>query len=190
MVATESATQRDLAPLIRQDAEAFRLLVAEYQSTVAGLAQSLGLAGADIDEAVADVFVNIYRALPGFDGRAQLRTWIYRIACRGIVKARTRLRRRPMAPLDTEVRDANETTPGARLEAHETNRRVWQAVAELEPRQAMAVELYYRREMPLAEVAEALECPEGTVKTLLYRARERLRFLLTRAGVCDGSTPL
>jgi RNA polymerase sigma-70 factor (ECF subfamily) len=188
MVATDTATTRDLSALIRQDATAFTALVAEFEPIVAGLAQSLGLAGADIDEAVADVFVNIYRALPGFDGRSQLRTWIYRIACRRIIKARTQLRRHTAVPLDPAVCDANQSGPGARLEEQETNRQVWQAVAQLEPRQALAVELYYRRQMPLEEVAEAIECRVGTVKTLLFRARNRLRHLLTQAGVCDGPT--
>ena len=63
----------------------------------------------------------------------------------------------------------------ATLMQKETHARVWQAVAALEPRPAMAVELYYRRQMPVHEVAAVLGCPAGTVKTLLHRAREALR---------------
>jgi RNA polymerase sigma-70 factor (ECF subfamily) len=190
MVATDTAPTRDLDALIRQDATAFAAIVTEFEPNVAGLAQSLGLAGADIDEAVADVFVNVYQALPGFDGRSQLQTWIYRIACRRIVKARTQLRRHATGPLDPAVRDASQPGPSARMEEQETNRVVWQAVAQLEPRQALAVELYYRRQLALEEVAAAIDCPVGTVKTLLFRARHRLRQLLIQAGVSDGPTTL
>jgi RNA polymerase sigma-70 factor (ECF subfamily) len=66
-------------------------------------------------------------------------------------------------------------TPAERAERSEMHRRLWDAVAELEPRSCMAIELYYRQGLPLEEIAAALECPVGTVKTLLFRAREELR---------------
>ena len=59
----------------------------------------------------------------------------------------------------------------------ERDRLVWLAVAKLEPRQAIAVELFYRREWSVQQVAEALACPENTVKTLLF-CRARLKMML------------
>ena len=58
-----------------------------------GLGQSLGLSGADLDDAAAEAFAAVYRALPTFKGDAAVGTWVYRIAYRVIVKARTKRRR-------------------------------------------------------------------------------------------------
>jgi len=57
------------------------------------------------------------------------------------------------------------------------------AVESLDERSATVVELYYRREWPLEKIAEVMDCPIGTVKTLLYRARERLRSILSKQEV-------
>jgi RNA polymerase sigma-70 factor (ECF subfamily) len=171
----------DLDRLIQQDARAFAELVAEHQAIVMGLGQSLGLRGADLDDAAAEAFAAVYRALPRFESRAQLGTWVYRIAYRVIVKARTKRRRHTMAELPDEpsvTPAANDAGPAERAERAETAAAIWSAVESLDERSATAVELYYRREFPLEKIADVLECPVGTVKTLLYRARERLRTLL------------
>jgi len=79
---------------------------------------------------------------------------------------------------EREVADTGVERPGAVVETAETNEAVWKAVARLDPDQAIAVELFYRRGMGVEEVASVMEKPAGTVKTLLFRARERLRTLL------------
>lgn len=71
-----------------------------------------------------------------------------------------------------------QPSPQERAQVAEESRRVWAAVARLDERQAAAVQLHYREGWPLEEIAEALDCPVGTVKTLLFRGRERLRQLL------------
>jgi RNA polymerase sigma-70 factor (ECF subfamily) len=115
-----------------------------------------------------------------------LGTWVYRIAYRVIVKARTKRRRHATVALPDEpsaTPAANESGPVERAERTETAEAIWAAVEALDERSATAVELYYRREWPLEKIADVLECPIGTVKTLLYRARERLRTLLSSQEV-------
>jgi RNA polymerase sigma-70 factor (ECF subfamily) len=172
----------DLDRLKKQDAHAFADLVAEHQATVLGLGQSLGLRGADLDDAAAEAFAAVYRALPKFEARAQLGTWVYSIAYRVIVKARAKRKRHPTVELPDEPATpaASDGGPVQRAEQAETAAAVWSAVESLDERSATAVELYYRREWPLERIAEVLHCPVGTVKTLLYRARERLRTLLSK----------
>jgi len=150
---------------------------------VLGLAQAQGLRGADLDDAAAEVFANVFRALPRFEGRSALTTWVYRIASRTIPKARARHRHAVGVQMPDGLADTRELTPSVALETADRNRRVWDAVARLEPREALAIEMCYRRGWPVAQIAEILECPEGTVKTLLFRARQKLRRSLERQGV-------
>ena len=169
-----------LAALKRQDHDAFSQLVAAHQKIVLGLGQSMGLRGADLDDAAAEAFAAIYRALPKFEGRSALSTWVYQIACRTFWRMRQRRDANTAGPLHDEHVDVHLASPHQQAAAAEQEEMLWSAVAALEPRQAMAVELHYRRGFPLDEIAVIMECPEGTIKTLLFRARERLRQRLAR----------
>lgn len=172
-----------IEPLRRRDPAAFAMLVERHQPIVLGLCQSMGLRGADIDDAAAEVFASVFRALPSFQARSAVGTWVYRIACRTIAKARTRNRRAAGAELPADQLDANQPSPLENSETAETHRRLWDAVAQLDEREAMAIEMYYRRDWPVEQIAGALECPQGTVKTLLFRAREKLRQKLSRQEI-------
>ncbi len=178
-VTESTALQIDIHRLQQQDAAAFTELVHRHQNIVMGLGQSLGLRGADLDDAAAEVFANVYRSLPKFAGRSSVGTWLYQIAFRTLRRYRTKLRRRPTAPESTTepVADKDASPPQAFLD-REQRERLWDAVAKLEPRQAMAIELCYRRSWSVEQIAETMECPQGTIKTLLYRARQQLKIVL------------
>lgn len=166
-----------------QHPAAFAELVAEHRATVMGLGQSLGLSGPDLDDAAAEAFAAVYRALPSFKGEAALGTWVYRIAYRVIVKARTRRRHHRTATLASEPAAAGGDPADAAADA-DAAAAVWAAVAALDdPRQAAAVEFHYRRGWPIEQVATVMGCPIGTVKTLLYRARQRLKVVLVEREV-------
>jgi RNA polymerase sigma-70 factor, ECF subfamily len=173
----------DLDRLRAQDAAAFAELVAEHQAIVVGLGQSLGLRGPDLDDAAAEAFAAVYRALPRFQARSEIGTWVYRIAHRVIVKAREKRKRQSMAELPSESLPSAQPGPSDDAERAETAQLIWITVQTLDSRQASVVELYYRREWPLEKIAAVLECPVGTVKTLLFRARQRLREVLSKQEV-------
>jgi RNA polymerase sigma-70 factor (ECF subfamily) len=178
--------QSTLAALRRQDSAAFSQLVATHQRMVLGLAQSMGLRGADLEDAAAEAFAAVYRALPKFESRSAISTWVYRIACRTFWRMRERRDAAPTTALDVDLVDARHVTPLEQAAASEQEQLIWGAVAALEPRQAMAVELHYRRGFAVEQIAVVMECPEGTIKTLLFRARERLRQRLARRlGLVD-----
>jgi RNA polymerase sigma-70 factor (ECF subfamily) len=164
-----------LEPLRRREPGAFERLVRRHEPVVLGLCQSMGLGGPDLDDAAAEVFANVFRSLPNFEGRSSLGTWVYRIACRTIPKVRARVRKNRGSELPAEPLDDGQPTPLEASESAELHRKLWEAVARLDDREAMAIDLYYRREQSVEQVAAALECPEGTVKTLLFRARQKLR---------------
>src|SRR5207253_1721408 len=93
----------DVGRLRRQEAGAFEQLVRQHQSVVAGLAQSLGLRGADLDDAAAEVFAQVYRSLPSFQARSALGTWVYQIAVRTLRRCRARSNRRERAERSTDA---------------------------------------------------------------------------------------
>lgn len=175
-----SLDESTLAALRRQDAGAFSQLVESHQRIVLGLGQSMGLRGADLDDAAAEAFAAVYRALPKFEARSAISTWVYQIACRTFWRLRQKRDANPTAVLDQDLADARHVSPLDQAAASEEQAAIWSAVAALEPRQAMAVELHYRRGFAVEEIAVVMECPEGTIKTMLFRARERLRHRLAK----------
>ncbi len=170
----------DVARLRRQEAAEFRELVQQHQKLVLGLGTSMGLSGAELDDAATEAFANVYRGLPGFEGKSAISTWIFRIASRALLKARNKRDRRSSEPLPIEARDQKQPAPDQAARTAERDERLWVAVARLEPRQAMAVELFYRRDWSVEQIAQAMECPIGTVKTHLHRARERLKEIVSQ----------
>ena len=161
--------QPDVPLLRRQDPQAFARLVRDHERIVLGLGQARGLRGANLEDAAADVFSSVWRALPRFEGRSSLGTWVYRIACRTIDKHRSRDTRFQIRTLTSDPPDPVKR-PDHRTEEAERDELIWELVASLEPRQSMAVELFYRRGWPIEQIAQTMECPSGTVKTLLFRA--------------------
>ena len=173
----------NLAALRRGDPAAFAGLVERHQPVVLGLCQAMGLRGADRDDAAAEVFAAVFRSIARFEGRSAVGTWVYRIACRVIPKVRQRYRKRADEQTDDLHPDQSQTTPLEQSARNEQDGRIWAAVAMLEERSAMAVEMHYRRGMNLEEVAAVMDCPVGTVKTLLFRARAKLKEILTRQEI-------
>lgn len=170
----------DLQALKKGDAREFARLVERHQAVVLGLCQSLGLHGADRDDAAAEVFAAVFRSIGAFEGRSALGTWVYRIATRVIPKVRRRYRSRQAQQPDEMLADVKQASPAEASARNELHEQVWNAVAQLEERSAMVVEMHYRRGLSVEEIARVLQCPPGTVKTLLFRARARLKELLGR----------
>jgi RNA polymerase sigma-70 factor (ECF subfamily) len=173
----------DLAALRRGDPRAFEGLVQRHQGIVMGLCQSMGLRGADRDDAAAEVFAAVFRSISHFEGRSALGTWVYTIACRVIPKVRQRYRTRTDVEHDDGHVDDRQASPLEQTSRNEMNERVWEAVASLDERSAMIVEMFYRRGWAVEKIAEVLQCPSGTVKTLLFRARGRLKEILSRQEI-------
>ncbi len=165
-------------------ARAFDLLVPAYQDRVFRLAYSILKDRAAAEDAAQESFVRVWKALPGFDGRAALGTWIYAIT-RNTCLMELR-RRRPTVSLDDPDSDeagraaaAIATSPAADPERDNLLR-----LLETLPRnQQEAVRLFYLEERSYENVAEQLGMPLGTVKNLLHRARKRLMELARPAEV-------
>jgi len=153
----------------KQYREAFELLMAEYENKVFRLSWSIlgnrGLA----EETAQDVFLRIWRALPGFRQESSLSTWIFAITRNTALSARKASR--PGATVSIEEHAMELEAPPARVPIAAD---VASMVAGLPEKYRQAVMLYHMEERSYEEVARMLDLPMGTVKTYLYRARKEL----------------
>lgn len=136
---------------------------------------------ADVDDAYQMVFVEVIRSLPSFAGRARLSTWIRRITWNvAYQEMRLRYRQEPHVSFD-EATHASKDRDGsqAALEERDAARRLYAALAELEPKQRIALVLHDVEGCTLKEIAEAVGRPLPTVASQLAAGRARLASLLT-----------
>ncbi len=156
-------------------ARAFDLIVPEYKDRVFHLACSILRDRAAAEDATQETLVRVWKALPGFDGRAQLGTWIYAIT-RNTCLMELR-RRKPTVSFDDP--DSHEAQVAAATVAtgpagDPERDNLLRMVETLPENQQQAVRLFYLEDRSCEAVAEALGMPLGTVKNLLFRARKRL----------------
>jgi RNA polymerase sigma-70 factor (ECF subfamily) len=167
------------------NAAALRAFVTRYEHTVfAFLSRALG-PGPHVEDLAQEVFIRACRALPGFDaaGTARLSTWLLTIASRVAIDAR-RKRRGPTMHLDFEVA-STPGTPETERRRSEIGRALQQAAQALSDDHRDVFILAEFHDLEMKEIAAVLGVPENTVKTRLFRARERLRLLLR--GVWEES---
>jgi RNA polymerase sigma-70 factor (ECF subfamily) len=154
--------------------EAIALLLPAFRRKVFGLAYSFLRDREAAEDVTQEVFIKVWRALPGFDGRASMSTWIYAIARNASVSA---LRaRRPQSSLsDPQVMAAAESVnPVPSADAIVERGAILRLVDQLPAKQRQVIMLFYMEAQSHEEVASMLAMPVGTVKTLLHRARARL----------------
>jgi RNA polymerase sigma-70 factor (ECF subfamily) len=159
--------------------EAFERLVPGYRRRVFGLAYSILRDRGAAEDLAQEVFVKLWQALPKYDGRARLSTWIYAITRNAAISA-LRGRRRLVSISDPAVQQEVEgvvAQPDAEPDAA-----LWRQVEALPDKQRQAVILYYQDERPVDEVAEMMGLPVNTVKTHLHRARAGLAAALGVPG--------
>ena len=154
--------------------QAFEVLLPRYRDRVFRLSYSILRDRASAEDAAQDTFLNVWRALPGYNGSAALGTWIYAIA-RNTALMELR-RRRPHVSLDGDdpesvaVAASLQGDGGAGPDAHGVER----LLDSLPESQRRAVTLFYLEDKSYEAVSDALGMPLGTVKNLLHRARKRL----------------
>jgi RNA polymerase sigma-70 factor (ECF subfamily) len=150
--------------------EALERLFDRYASKVFRMALAILRDRGRAEEATQDAFVKLWRALPAYDGRAALSTWLYAIARNTSLSALRREAYRRTAPLDEAAEPVVEhTSTGIDWE---------QCLRRLPQVQRTVITLFYFEERNLKEVAAMLDLPEGTVKSHLHRARRALGDML------------
>lgn len=160
--------------------EAFERLVPAYRRRVFGLAYSLLRDRGAAEDLAQEVFVKLWQALPRYDGRAKLSTWIYAITRNaGISALRSR---RPSISMSDPAVFAEAESGGAAPGDAVVDAALWRQVEALPEKQRQAVLLYYQDERSVDEVAAMMGMPVNTVKTHLHRARASLAAALGTKG--------
>ena len=173
-----SSSDRDAVRAIRGgDREALVHLVQRHQGRLFGLVLMMVRNPAAAEEVTQDTFVRAYAHLDQYDENRPFYPWLAAIAVRlsqNWLHRHSRTTRREGTALDAAPEPLTDARVLSGLIASERDRHLWQAVATLPSGERTAVILYYREEMPVRDVAEALGVTTGTVKTLLFRARRHL----------------
>lgn len=168
------------------DQKAFELLVIKYERRIQRL---IGRMVRDVDlveDIAQETFIRAYRALAQFRGEAQFYTWLYRIAVNTAKKALMELKRNPTvsensfksddddetSPLENEL--TSSETPESLLAGKEIAQMVNTAMEALPEELRQAITLREIEGLSYEEIAEAMNCPIGTVRSRIFRAREAI----------------
>ncbi len=165
------------------DHEAFAEFIDKYKETVFLCCRRLGLREDEAEDVASETFLAAYKAIGQYGGRAELSTWLWTIAYRqGINYLRKNRKQGQLeAELDEQVVGSKEPEPATSIQGRETEKIVWEAVEQLPRLWAMAVILYYREEKSIVDIAKIMQIKENTVKTYLFRGRDKLKQVLASA---------
>lgn len=168
----------------RGEKGAFDLLVRKYQHKVVKLVMRYLRNPADAEDVAQEAFIKAYRALPQFRGDSAFYTWLYRIAINTAKNALVSRNRNPVEfDLDLQAveqsqamqaRLADTATPERLLLTEEIRNTVNRAIDALPDDLRTAIVLRELEGLSYEEIAQAMECPVGTVRSRIFRAREAI----------------
>ena len=165
------------------DKAAFDLLVRKYQHRVLKLVSRFVPDAAEAEDVAQEAFIKAYRALASFRGDSAFYTWLYRIAINTAKNALVSNRRRPV-DFDLDLQDPEQYDRHARLKDGDTPEGVLlteeirsvveRAMEQLPEDLRTAIILRELEGLSYEEIAEAMDCPVGTVRSRIFRAREAI----------------
>ncbi|MAD66426.1 MAG: RNA polymerase sigma factor RpoE [Porticoccaceae bacterium] len=178
------ATDQQLVVRVQEgDKRAFDLLVLKYQHKVHAIVGRFVRDTDEVADVVQEAFIKAYRALPKFRGESQFYTWLYRIAVNTAKNYLVSRSRRPPGS-DVDIDDAEYYsgseylkdlgTPENQLFRDELESVIVKSIAELPEDLRTAVTLREYEGLSYEEIAEIMECPVGTVRSRIFRARESI----------------
>ncbi|ACA85529.1 MULTISPECIES: RNA polymerase sigma factor RpoE [Shewanella] len=165
------------------DKNAFNLLVQKYQNKVMSLISRYVRNQADVGDVAQEAFIKAYRALPNFRGESAFYTWLYRIA---VNTAKNHLvaqgRRAPANDIDAEEAEYYDgsdalkefASPERLMMSDQIQKVVFDTLDTLPEELKMAISLRELDGMSYEEIANVMDCPVGTVRSRIFRAREAI----------------
>ncbi len=181
-------TQQETELIIRAqngNVSAFEELIYNYDKKVLALAMKYVKNTDDAKDIYQDVFIRVYKGLKKFQFNSEFSTWLYRIVVNVCLTHKTRSNRREFVSLNTENEDENMSSgveledsrpvPDRAVTSSEISEHVNKALETLSPRQKMIFILKHYEGYKLKEIAEMLQCGEGTIKKYLFEAVRKMR---------------
>jgi len=181
---TQDENDQQLVQRVQKgDKSAFDLLVLKYQHRVLKLVSRFVSDATEAQDVAQEAFLKAYRALPSFRGDSAFYTWLYRIAINTAKNAVVSNRRRPV-DFDLDLQDPEQYERQARLKDIETpegvllteeiRKVVERAMQQLPEDLRTAIVLREIEGLSYEEIAQAMDCPVGTVRSRIFRAREAI----------------
>ncbi|NRA52814.1 MAG: RNA polymerase sigma factor RpoE [Gammaproteobacteria bacterium] len=181
---SEQKTDQQLVELVQQgNKAAFDLLVRKYQNRVLNLVSRFVKNQGDVQDVAQEAFIKAYRALPGFRGESAFYTWLYRIAVNTAKNYLVAQKRRPSGSdidaMDAENFDGSDnlrenSSPERLLLSEELRKVVFATLEQLPEDLRTAITLREMEGLSYEDIAQVMECPVGTVRSRIFRAREAL----------------
>jgi RNA polymerase sigma-70 factor (ECF subfamily) len=160
-------------------------LVQEYYSKIYGLVYNMTSNKEDTEDLLQEIFLKAYQSLPRFKGKASFYTWIYRIAINRTINFIKRRKRRQTMSLDQVdgaierdpdyVELSSRKSPIRDVNINELQEKLNKALLTLSEKHRTVVVLHDIQGIPHQEIAQMLKCSEGTVRSRLFYARQRLQ---------------
>ncbi|MEQ9023214.1 MAG: RNA polymerase sigma factor RpoE, partial [Pseudomonadales bacterium] len=165
------------------DKQAFDMLVLKYQYKVQAVISRFVKDQSEVQDVAQEAFIKAYRAIQSFRGESQFYTWLYRIAVNTAKNYLVTRNRRPPND-DIDIGDAenyggseylkDNDTPEGEMYRGELEEVVFKALSELPEDLRTAVTLREMEGMSYEEIASIMDCPVGTVRSRIFRAREAI----------------
>lgn len=182
-MSAEVTDQQLVARVQKGDSRAFDMLVLKYQHKIMGLISRYVHDADEVQDVAQEAFIKAYRALPRFRGDSAFYTWLYRIAINTAKNHLVSRSRRPPGS-DVEIEDAQYyeagdalrtiETPESALFGAELKAVVERAIGELPDDLRTAVTLREFDGLSYEDIADVMDCPVGTVRSRIFRAREAI----------------
>lgn len=190
---TPAAANRELDQLLVEraqqgDKRAFGMLVEKYNRKLGRLLSRMIRDQAEVEDVVQETFIKAYRALNNFRGDSAFYTWLYRIGINTAKNYLVSMGRRPQVIADIEIEDVENfdggdemrtmETPETELMAKQIGQTVNDTVASLPEELRTAITLRELEGLSYEEIATLMQCPIGTVRSRIFRARETIALKL------------
>ncbi len=180
----------------RGDKSAFDVLVRKYQHKVVQLVSRYVRDHSEAQDVAQEAFIKAYRALPNFRGDSAFYTWMYRIAI-NTAKNYLVAQKRRLPNVDIDAQEAEQfegatglkeyATPERMLLRDEIEQTIFSAIDQLPEDLKTAITLREIDGLSYEEIAQAMECPVGTVRSRIFRAREAIDSKLRPLVQADGT---
>ncbi len=180
---TETTDAELVERVQRGDKTAFDILVVKYQSKILSIVSRFIKDSAEINDVAQDAFIKAYRALPNFRGESAFYTWLYRIAINTAKNYLTAKGRRPPSS-DIDSQEAESYGVGVALRENASPEKllmrdqlkdvIFETIEALPVDLKTAITLRELEGLSYEEIADSMDCPVGTVRSRIFRARETI----------------